>query len=117
MDDREFFDVLFQTWAQTTGSENMFWKVEKAQVDAFDSFWEVYAVDSDKEEHFIGSFLTEEDADFVAGVHGCIPDLVRQLHAALDEADRLDREMDEVQNQLMEAELRVMELKEEAGNV
>ena len=112
MDDRDFFDTLLQTWAQTFGAENMYWKVVEVEAGAFTYTYEVYAVDAEQGEHFIGSFLSEADADFVAGIHGCLPDLVRRLHAALDESDRLDLEMDQVQNDYAGTQLRLMEVEQ-----
>jgi len=117
MDDREFFDILLQTWAQTFGAENMYWKVEPVETGPFDQYWEVYAVDAKQEEYLIGTFLGEADADFTAGVHGCLPDLVRRLHAAVDEADRLDLELDVTVGRLAAAELRVMELEQEVADL
>lgn len=108
MDDRQFFDTLIQLWVKTTNASNSFWGY-KSDYEMFD----LYAQNQDEEQTFLGYFDSEADADFVTALHGCFPDLVRRLHEALDEADRLDYEMDSVQNKLMEAELRLMELKEE----
>lgn len=107
MDDKSFFDLLYQQWSKTTGAENMFWMSEK--VDAGDIVWEVYAVDQEQEQHFVASFLSEEDADFVSGVHGCVADLIRRLHTALDEADRLDIEKDELIGRVADLELEALD--------
>lgn len=114
MDDRDFFDTLVQLWAKTTWAENAYWGYEATEEGQFDLF--AKAEDS---QLFVGYVESEADANFITGLHGCLPDLVRRLHMALDEADRLDAEMDGVQGHLMEAGLRVMELIEEskANNV
>lgn len=108
MDDREFFDKLFQLWSKTTGAENHYWSYQ-GYGDRFD----VDAVGVGGERIEVASLFNEADADFITAIHGCLPDLVRRLHAALDEADALDAEMDRVQSQLMEAELRVDELRQQ----
>lgn len=108
MDDRDFFDTLLQLWAKTTWAENSYWGYEEVDEGQFDLF-----AKTEEDQLFVGYVESEKDADFITAIHGCLPDLVRRLHTALDEADSLDAEMDRVQNQLMEAELRVMELTEE----
>lgn len=107
MEDRDFFDMLYQGWAKTYGAEDMFWMPE--EVDAGDMpVWEVYAVDRHQEKHFVASFLSEADAAFVTAVHGCFGDLTRRLHSAIDEAERLDEQRDE-------QEFRIAELAIEKG--
>jgi hypothetical protein len=108
MDDREFFDKLLQMWAKTTAAEDRFWGYEETLEEQFDIF-----AHSHDDKEFVGYVENEADADFITAVHGCFPDLIRRIYIALDEADRLDEEMDAVQGQLMELELRVMELKSE----
>ena len=105
MEDREFFDTLYQLWVKTTGASERFWDVQRT-ITGF----EVGSVSAAEDRGKVAEFLTEGDADWVTAVHGCFPDLCRRLHAALDEADRLDREMDEVQSRLAAAELRIVEL-------
>lgn len=94
IEDRDFFDLLYTQWSKTYGAENMFWMPVEAKVGD-DVFWEVYAVDAEKEQHLVASFQSEEDADFVSAVHGCLADLVRRLHSALDESERLDESKDD----------------------
>lgn len=106
INDREFFDELLQLWAKTSHAEDRYWGYEP-----LDEMFDVFAYGPDEQKLFIGYTDKEVDADFITAVHGCFPDLIRRLHMALDEADSLDAEMDRVQNQLMEAELRVQELK------
>ena len=107
MNDDEFFSLLYQTWSRTTGSENPYWMYEELESSGFDTVYEVYAVDQEQEQHFVASFSANEDADFITAVHGCLPDLIRKLQEALDEADRLDTERDEMVGRVAELELEV----------
>ena len=93
MEDRDFFDTLFQAWAKTTGAEGTFWMPE-AHFDRSGRF-NIYAVGEDESRKLVASGLSEDDADFLTALHGCLPDLVRRLHAALDESDSLDYERDD----------------------
>lgn len=104
MDDREFFDVLYTLWVKTTGASDRYWDVDGDRVRA---------VGQSGEPVVVAAGVGDADADFITALHGCFPDLVRRLHTALDEADRLDREMDDVQSRLAAAELRIA--KTEAG--
>ncbi|QJD52093.1 hypothetical protein PBI_MA5_41 [Mycobacterium phage MA5] len=125
MEDRDFFDLLHQQWAKTTGAEDTFWAVEEdtehyAAGPGTFNIWAVSqqaskdpdAVDGRK---FVASFEREEDADFIAAVHGCVPDLTRRLHMALDEADRADYDRDSRECRLAELELENAELRRELG--
>ena len=112
MDDRGFFDTLLQLWAKTTWSEQAYWGYEEIDEEQFDLF-----AKTEDDRLFVGYVDSEADADFITAVHGCLPDLVRRLHAAVDEADRLDLEMDECQHRLAAAELRVMELEQEVADL
>ena len=105
MEDREFFDTLYQLWCKTTGAEDTYWKPVQTV-----NGWDVVTVDRDDNQTLVATVPNEVDADFICGLHGCMGDLVRRLHQAVDEADRLDREMDEVQQQLAAAHLRIVEL-------
>lgn len=112
MDDREFFDHLFQVWSKTTGAQDRFWSVEK-YTDGTDR-WKLYAVGEDKSKKLIASEIhSEDDADFLAGVHGCLADLVRRLHAALDEADAADLDRDSRECRIFELEVEVQCLKKQ----
>jgi hypothetical protein len=92
---REFLDILHQHWARTSGAEKCFWMPEEGAVVA-DVEWDLYAVDENQEKKHLGLFWNEADADFITAVHGALPDLIRRLHIAIDEADRLDEEKDGV---------------------
>lgn len=109
MDDHEFFDHLFQLWSRTTGADGSYWMPEKH----FDNSgrWNVFSVCEDGSRKKVASCLGEWDADFLTAVHGCVPDLVRRLHAALDEADRADYERDSRECRIAELEAEVADLK------
>lgn len=94
MDDRAFFDALFQLWAKTTHAEDGYWEPAR-----YGEEWAVWSVAKDHRQ-LIAVGLSERDAEFVAGVHGVLPDVVRLVRAALDEADRLDARFDEQQHLL-----------------
>lgn len=115
MDDRDFLDTLYQTWGKTTGAEDTYWIVEHDEGSLEDGLdpWGVWAVQESGERKFVGSFEKEEDADFTASMHGCLADLVRRLHSALDEADRLDEARDAAENALAEEALANMELQQQ----
>ena len=116
MDERDFFDTLYQQWTKTTGAEDMFWMSEQYQDGT--GRWKVYAVkvgaDGNQTRKLIASELRNEaDADFIAATHGCIPDLVRRTHAALDEADEKDYDRDSRECRIAELELENQELRKE----
>lgn len=100
MDDREFLDVLFQLYARTTGSENAYWRTEST-----DDGFAVFAVEPDDTRTLIASGMSEVDADWVAGMHGCLSDLVLRLHQALDAEESADRGRDERESKIAELEL------------
>jgi hypothetical protein len=97
MEDREFLDNLYGLWAKTTGSADRYWMPEQddsCSEPPYEPKWDLYAVNEQQERTWLGWLPSEIDADFVAGVHGALPDLIRRLHIAIDEADRLDEEKD-----------------------
>lgn len=113
MDDRDFFDHLHQLWSKTTGAEDRYWMPEEnAQFD-----FDIFAVAQEDERYRIASDLSDEDADFISAVHGCLPDLVRRLHAALDEADRADYDRDERECRMAELELENQQLQQEVEHL
>jgi len=107
VDDVDFFSHLQQIWSKTTGAEHMYWMPEQDQETPGKRDYSIYAVNEDGDKNLVASDLLEEDVDFVTGVHGCLPDLVRRLLAAVDESDRLDEEKDNLV-------VRVAELENEA---
>lgn len=105
MEDRDFFDLLYQQWSKTTGAEDRYWMPE-AHFDK-SGRWNIYAVGDDESRKQIGSGLTERDADWITAVHGCFADLYRRLHAALDEADNADYQRDSRECRIAELEMEV----------
>lgn len=108
MDDRDFVDHLFQVWAKTPGAENTYWMPELYEDGGW---WDLYAVGQDESRKRVASHLSEEAADFISAIHGCLPDLVRRLHMALDEADRADYDRDSRECRIAELELALDEEK------
>lgn len=106
IDDKSFFDLLFSQFAKTTQAETAFWMSEE---DATGE-WVIWAVSQDQSQTMVAHGMSEPDADFIAAIAGCFPDLVRRLHAALDEADRLDVERDEREREIGRLTLENQEL-------
>lgn len=73
--------------------------------------WNIFAVCEHGSRKKVAAGMGEWDADFLTAVHGCVPDLVRRLHAALDEADRADYERDSRECRIAELEAEVADLK------
>jgi len=102
-------------WSKTTGAKDRYW----------DYHWHdgkgvcyIDSVGEDGERKRIASYLADEDADFIAAVHGCFPDLIRTVLAAMDEADRADFDKDsrecriaELESALAEAQAGLADLK------
>ncbi|AXH48813.1 hypothetical protein SEA_STEAMY_38 [Mycobacterium phage Steamy] len=101
--EHEFFDVLYQQFSKTTEAETSYWMPQEDE--SFPGTWTIWAVDmaDTHKKTPIASFLSSEDADFITGLHGAVPDLIRRLHEALDLADRKDTANDIAQGQLAEA--------------
>lgn len=115
--DHEFFDRLYQLWSKTTGAENHYWMPEEDTnyYAGGPGTWNLVAVDAQNPDWKwdVADHLTEEDADFIAGLHGAIPDLIRRLHEAIDEVVRKDEQNDIAQGQLAEALLENIGLRNE----
>lgn len=110
-EDRVFFDELYQLWSKTTGAEHRYW-MPVEYVDGTGRF-KVYAVNpEDDSKKLIASELRDEDADFIASLHGTVPDLVRLLNEALDEADRADCDRDERECRIAELEIELAEMRD-----
>jgi hypothetical protein len=110
MEDREFFDELYQAWAKTTGAADRFWMPE-AHFDHSGRF-NVYAVGEDESRKLIASGVSDKDSDFITAVHGCFGDLWRRLHSALDEADAADLDRDSRECRIFELEAEVSHYKQ-----
>ena len=108
MEDREFFDKLYQLWVKTTHAEDRYWDYQSNL--GCDTFV-LNAVGQDGEKTFVGAVYTDADADFITAVHGCFGDLVRRLNAALDEADRADFDRDSRECRIAELEMELGYLK------
>ena len=106
MDEREFLDTLFQLYSRTTGGETTYWRPESTQFG-----FSVFAVDPDDRRTTIAESLAEVDADWITAIHGALPDLVRRMHAALDEADAADVGRDARECRIAELELENAELR------
>lgn len=107
MDEREFLDTLFQLYTRTSGGDAAYWRPESRE-DGF----ALFAVDANDNRTLIAKGLCEADADWIAGIHGCLPDLVRRMHSALDEADTADRGRDERECRIAELEMELAEIKQ-----
>lgn len=116
MNDEEFFDLIYSQWSKTTGAEDTYWMPEKFESQYPDVF-KIYAVAQDQSRKKVGIFNNEVDADFITAVHGCMPDLVRRLHSALDEADRADREHDQREQEIGRLALENMELRQQVEQI
>ncbi|BBC43859.1 hypothetical protein [Mycobacterium phage GS4E] len=100
--DHEFFDILYQQWTKSTLAEHGYWMPEEDE--SFPGSFNLIAVHQSKDERRpIAAFMDEADAEFVAGLHGAVPDLIRRLHEAIDEAVRKDEQNDIAQGQLADA--------------
>lgn len=109
-EDRNFFDEVYQIWAKSTDSGDSYWMPEEGDGEGkgYSTLW---SVNHAGEKRMIGWGLKEADAEFIAGIHGAVPDLVRRLHEAIDEAVRKDEANDEAQNDLADALLENIELR------
>ena len=103
MEDREFFDKLFQLFTQTTQAADSYWMPE-AHPDGSGRHY-LWAVDKDQNRKRVAEGLKEADADFITALHGCFPDLIRFTLQHLDEAERLDIEKDSLTSELMQLAL------------
>lgn len=110
MDDREFLDHLLQVWFKTTGAEDRYWMPEPFTDNS--GRFNIYAVAEDESRKLVASGLSESDSDFITGVHGCMMDLHRRLHEALDEADRADYGRDSRECRMAELEMELNDLKQ-----
>ncbi|AOQ28156.1 hypothetical protein SEA_DUDELITTLE_38 [Mycobacterium phage DudeLittle] len=110
--DHQFFDILYQQWSATTGAEHSYWMPEEDE--SFPGSFNLIAVHQEKDERRpLAAFMDQADAEFVAGLHGAVPDLIRRLHDAIDEATRKDEANDIAQGQLADALLENIGLRAE----
>uniref|UniRef100_A0AAU8GQY8 Minor tail protein n=1 Tax=Mycobacterium phage BabyBack TaxID=3158877 RepID=A0AAU8GQY8_9CAUD len=110
--DHEFFDTLYQQWSKTTMAEHGYWMPEEDE--SFPGCFNLIAVhQSNDERKPLAAFMDEADAEFVAGLHGAVPDLIRRLHEAIDEAVSKDEANDIAQGHLADALLENQALREQ----
>ncbi|AVI04360.1 hypothetical protein SEA_UGENIE5_39 [Mycobacterium phage Ugenie5] len=111
-DHEEFFDQIYQQWSQTTGAKDTYWMPEEDE--SFPGCFNLVAFNpNDESKTPLAAFLSEEDADFIAGLHGAIPDLVRHLGEATDRAERLDEARDKAEGAYADVLLENAALREE----
>lgn len=108
MDDKEFFDRLYQMWAKTSWAKDRYWDYEHDPLTGYC----VGAVSEDGYRAHVAAFQREEDADWVTALHGCFPDLFRFIIDALDEAERADFDKDSRECRIAELEVQVEELRD-----
>ena len=108
MDDRDFFDHLYQMWTKTSFAQDRYWDYEEVGGN-----FVVRAVAENGDTTSVAHFLSDADADWVTAIHGCFADLYRRLHTALDEADRADYDRDARECLVAELEMEIAELKNE----
>lgn len=108
MDLQDFLDKLYQGWSQTTGAENRFWIVEPVEGAGFS----IHAVDEHDVREIVATNMTEADADFVAGIHGALADLVRRTSEAVDDAERASLDRDQQEGRIADLELEILGLKQ-----
>lgn len=110
MDDREFFDKLYQIWARTTHAQSRYWDY---QLDGNVGLQVIRSVGEAGDAIEVAWDVFEVDAEFITAIHGCLPDLVRRLHSALDEADAAIFERDSQECRIAELELELAELRKQ----
>lgn len=118
MDDRDFFDKLYQGWAKTTGAGDGFWMPEESDEQypaGGPGTWNIVALDSEQARTTVAEWLTEDDAAFITAVHGCFADLVRRLHRAVDESDRFDELKDDAVAEVAKAYLEIQDLEQQVA--
>lgn len=100
MDDRDFMDLMFQGMSKTTHAEDSYWGYEQADDEFPDLGYNLFYVTADDPEkkNYLGVLTSENDAAFVAAVHGAFPDIYRRWLQALDEADEKDAKADDAEN-------------------
>ena len=99
-DVREFLDTVYVSWPRTTCVETGYWEARKVG-----AIFEVVAVNREQDEKLIATGLSEDDANFIAQIHTALPEVIRQAHTALDEADRADADRDARECRIAELEL------------
>lgn len=99
MEDRQAFVDGLVTLRANAGLGN--WIVEPDPVAGFD----VVELRDYGEKGWVAGVAEEDIADFIATTHAVIPELVTEFMAALDEADRLDEEKDDLIAKIFDLEV------------
>lgn len=110
-DDREFFDALYQLWANSTQGD---WTIEE------DPSWLTRDIVCDQGRMGPLSVLytlTEPDAKFIVGMHAVLPELIERAQEALDRAERWEELYDDAAFGNYEDSLRIRELETEADDL
>lgn len=97
LNDAEFFAALLEAHQATTGADSYWEPVQQGET------WNVFAVQGE-ERTLIAVALEKADADFICGVHGSLPQMVRRLEQAIDEAEAADLRADDAQHRIVELE-------------
>lgn len=111
----EFFSELYQIWSKTTGAEDRWWEPE--EFDDRSGRFKLYAVSDGEQRKLVATGLNERDADFIAGMHGALPDLIRALADAMAEAERADYDRDSRECRIAELEMELIEMKQIISNL
>ena len=116
MGEDEFFDELYQLWAKSTGAEDRFWMPE--EFDDRSGRYKLWAVSQDGETRkLVATGLSEWDAEFIAGLHGAVPELIRRLHDAVYDAEQADYDRDSRECRIAELQLELIEMKQIVANL
>lgn len=113
--DHLFFDELYQMWSKTTGvSDGSYWIPEIEElIDEPNNYRVVSYCPKTGDKLIISVWMNEADAEFLSGCQGALPELVRALSDAHDEADRADEARDIAMGDLAETLLENAALREE----
>jgi hypothetical protein len=112
LDDQEFFDMLHQSWSKTTGAVQGDWEVEQVG-----NSWTILARDDSGAVVLADLILSQDDAQFIAVVHGVLPEIIEKYRETVAASDRFEEERDEqiqrvyrleLENQNMRGELEVL---------
>ena len=115
--DEEFFDELYRLWSKTTQAEGSYWMPEEFE-DRSGRF-KIYAVPDEEggQRKLVATGVSDNDAEFITGIHGALPELIRVLYAALDEADRADYDKDSRECRIAELEMELIDMKQIIANL
>jgi hypothetical protein len=102
MRDEDLLDAMYAAWAKTTGAETCQWQPRDGGI---------VAVDQDGKETTIATGMGDAEAKFIAAVHGCLPELVRQVWDAYDESDRVDLSRDAREQRIAALELELLAIR------